>query len=283
MKKIWILGLSAVMALSLAACSGTTDPASSQSESVASSSRDSQAKNTSSLESAEPGSESEKEAAAPSSEPVTEGEAQQADSQEASEEPVPVSEGEAEGESGNILVAYFSYAENAALPEDIDASASASIQLWNDRLTGNTGVVADMIAEATGAERFSIRTVEKYPDSYDATLDRAQEEQSTDARPELAELPENLDSYDVVFLGFPNWWGDMPMALYRFLEEVDLSGKTIIPFVTSGGSGFSGTRGTIEEMEPDAAVEEGLALRDSDAAEAREQIIQWLSDLGYAQ
>lgn len=127
----------------------------------------------------------------------------------------------------NMLVVYFSYAENADLPDGVDASSSASIQVWNDETTGNTGVVAAMIADATGADMFSIETVEKYPDTYDATIDQGQEERNADARPELAAHVENLDSYDVVFLGYPNWWGDMPMAVYCFLDEVDLSGKRL--------------------------------------------------------
>lgn len=179
-------------------------------------------------------------------------------------------------------MAYFSYAENAALPDDVDASASASIQPWNGALTGNTGVVADMIAQATGADLFSIRTVEQYPDTYDAILDQGQQERSEGARPELATHLENLDSYDTIFLGFPNWWGDMPMAVYTFLDEVDLSGKTVIPFVTSGGSGFSNTISTIQQMEPQATVQEGLSISGSSATGAQQQVESWLSELGLA-
>lgn len=181
----------------------------------------------------------------------------------------------------NRLVAYFSYAENAELPDGVDASATASIQVWNGKTTGNTGVLADMIAEATGADLFSIQTVEKYPDTYDETIDKGQEERNADARPELVAHVENLDDYDVIFLGFPNWWGDMPMAVYSFLDEVDLSGKTIIPFVTSGGSGFSSTISTIERMEAGATVQEGLSISGSNATDAQEQVDEWLSSLGY--
>lgn len=183
----------------------------------------------------------------------------------------------------NMLVAYFTYAENADLPDGVDASSSASIQTWNDEMTGNTGAVAHMISEATGADLFSIQTVEKYPDSYDATVDQGQEEESADARPELATHIENLDSYETIFLGFPNWWGDMPMAMYSFLDEYDLSGKTIVPFVTSGGSGFSGSISEIESMESGATVQEGLALRDSGAMDAQNDVNEWLEGLGYLQ
>ena len=86
----------------------------------------------------------------------------------------------------------------------------------------------------------------------------------------------------MIFLGFPNWWGDMPMALYSLLDQVELSGKTIVPFVTSGGSGFSSTIRTIESLESNATIQEGLALQNSSAAGTQEQVDEWLSGLGYA-
>ena len=107
------------------------------------------------------------------------------------------------GDGPSMAVVYFSYAENAALPEGADASASASIQLYNGETTGSTGVVAAVIAEATGAKLLPIRTEEPYPDTYDATLDQAQEEKNAGARPALASSAEGLDGCEVVFLGFP--------------------------------------------------------------------------------
>lgn len=180
-----------------------------------------------------------------------------------------------------MLVAYFSYGENADLPSGADASASASIQVLNDELTGNTGIVADMIAEYTGADLFSIKTVEKYPDTYDATVQKGQEENNANVRPELATHIDNLEQYDVIFLGFPNWWYDMPMAVYSFLDEVDLSGKTVIPFVTSGGSGFSDTIDTISSMEPSATVREGISISGNSALNAKSEIENWLKESGY--
>lgn len=173
--------------------------------------------------------------------------------------------------------------ENAELPDGVDAVASASIQEWNGETTGNTGAVAHMISEETGADLFSIRTVEKYPDNYSDTVDQGQEEQSEEARPELASHIEDISQYDTVFLGYPNWWGDMPMAVYSFLDEYDLSGKTVIPFVTSGGSRFSGTVSAIESAEPDAEVQEGIALSDSEAVDAQEDVRAWLTGIGYAE
>ena len=189
---------------------------------------------------------------------------------------------DASGTAGsNILVAYFTYGENADLGDNVDASSSASIQMLDGQVTGNTGVVASVIADLTGADTFSIRTVESYPDNYNDTIDQGQEEQQEDVRPELSGQIENLDSYDTIFLGYPNWWGDMPMAIYSFLDEYDLSGKTIVPFVTSGGSGFSRSVEEIEDAEPDAEVLEGLSLSDSEATDAQSDIEEWLGELGY--
>lgn len=190
-------------------------------------------------------------------------------------------EPESEQTNSRMLVVYFTYAENAALAEDVDVSSSASIQRQNGTLTGNTGLVASMIAETAGADLFSLHTVEQYPDTYSATVDQGQQERTDGVRPELTALPENLADYDVIFLGYPSWWSDMPMAVYSFLDAVDLSGKTIAPFVTSGGSGLAGTVGTIEELEPGSVVRSGLAIRDSDAAGAQEQVNAWLTELSY--
>ena len=189
---------------------------------------------------------------------------------------------ETAGES-HILIAYFAYGENAPLADGVDASTSASIQYRDDKLTGNTGLVAGMIADATGGDLFSILTVEQYPDSYDDTIDVGQEEKRANVRPELSSHIEDLDRYDTIFLGFPNWRGDMPMAVYSFLDEYDFSDKTIVPFVTSGGSGFSNTIRAIEDAEPDATVLEGLALRDSRSPQAEGDVADWLSQLGLAE
>lgn len=148
--------------------------------------------------------------------------------------------------------------ETADIAEGTDAAAGEGTALiayfsWS----GNTEAVAQEIQAQTGADLFEIVPAEPYTDDYDELLDIAQEEQSSDARPAIAETVD-LSSYDTVYLGFPNWWGDMPMILYTFLDEYDLSGKTIAPFNTSGGSGFSGSLDTIAEMEPEAEITEGL-------------------------
>lgn len=296
MKRWMSLLLAAVLALSLAGCSEEQ----SEPEQTSAQTEQQQTEETGETQQAsetEPTEETEQPEEQPAEEPAADEEQSTEEAVAGEEQPAEESteteteqstEGTAEAESSeagaqsSLLVAYFSYAENAALPDDVDASASASIQPWNGALTGNTGVVADMIAQATGADLFSIRTVEQYPDTYDATIDQGQQEQSDGARPELATHLENLDSYDTIFLGFPNWWGDMPMAVYTFLDEVDLSGKTVIPFVTSGGSGFSNTISTIQQMEPQATVQEGLSIGASSATGAQQQVESWLSELGLA-
>lgn len=149
--------------------------------------------------------------------------------------------------------------------------------------SGNTRTVAEKIQGQTGADIFEITTVNSYSDDYDTVLNEAQTEQRENARPELSGHVENMESYDVVYLGYPNWWGDMPMALYSFLEAYDLSSKTIVPFVTSGGSGFSGTIDAIRGAQPNATVVDGLALDGSSAASSDTQISQWLSGLGLAE
>lgn len=296
MKRWMSLLLAAVLALSLAGCSeeqSEPEQTSAQTEQQ----QTEEPEETQQASETEPTEEPEQPEEQPAEEPAADEEQPAKEPVAGEEQPAEESteteteqstEGTAEAESSeagaqsSLLVAYFSYAENAALPDDVDASASASIQPWNGALTGNTGVAADMIAQATGADLFSIRTVEQYPDTYDATIDQGQQEQSDGARPELATHLENLDSYDTIFLGFPNWWGDMPMAVYSFLDEVDLSGKTVIPFVTSGGSGFSNIISTIQQMEPQATVQEGLSISGSSATGAQQQVESWLSELGLA-
>src|SRR5699024_757010 len=106
-------------------------------------------------------------------------------------------------------------------------------------------------------------------------------EQQEDAGPELSTVIENIEQYDTIFLGYPNWWGDMPMAIYTFLDTYDLSGKTIAPFITHGGSGLSGTPENIQEEELNASVTEGLAIDGDEASDSSEDVVEWLNSLGF--
>lgn len=185
-----------------------------------------------------------------------------------------------EAKSKNILIAYFTYGENAELPGDVDASATASIQIFNGEVTGNTGVMAHMIAEASGGELFSIKTAEPYPDNYEDTLDAGQAEKNDGIRPELSTHIENLEQYDTIFIGFPNWWYGLPMVIYSFFDEYDFGGKTIIPFCTSGGSAFSDGIEEIKDMEKEAVVLDGLHIGASSVTDAESKVDEWVSELG---
>lgn len=149
--------------------------------------------------------------------------------------------------------------------------------------SGNTENVANAIAGQTGADVFEIIPEEAYIDDYNALLDIATEEKESGARPAIAGSIEDIAQYDVIYVGFPNWWSDMPMILYTFFDSYDLSGKTIAPFCTSGGSGLSNTVNSIKELEPDADVLEGLHIGSSSASDPENAVSDWLSRLGLAE
>lgn len=182
--------------------------------------------------------------------------------------------------TGSILIAYFSYGENAELPENVDASASASIQLFDGHVTGNTGLIAHYIQNAAGGELFSIQTAEKYAPDYDSVVQQGQAEKNENRKPKIATHIEDPDSYDTVFIGFPNWWYGMPMVMYSFFDEYDFSGKTIVPFCTSGGSAFSDAIDEMKQLEPDAVLLDGLHIGASSAADAESTVKEWVSKLG---
>ena len=145
---------------------------------------------------------------------------------------------------------------------------------------GNNQYIAQLIQQEVGGDMFRIETVQEYPGSHDPLLEFAYNEKAEDARPELATQIENLDSYDVIFLGYPNWNSDLPMPLYTFLETYDFSGKTIVPFTTHGGSGFSRTIQTIAELQPNATVvEDGLSISRNSVPEAQSEVTSWAAGL----
>lgn len=183
-------------------------------------------------------------------------------------------------EGNNILVAYFTMPEDVDT-EGVDAIAGASIVVDEGKIMGNVEYIASIIQDTVGGDLFQIETVEQYPLDHDPLVDQAAQEQGEDARLELSTHIENLEQYDTIFLGYPNWWGDMPQALYTFLEEYDFSGKTIIPFCPHGGSGFSRTESTIAELQPGATVSEnGLEISRNDVAGSRDQVVQWAAGFG---
>ena len=158
-------------------------------------------------------------------------------------------------DENNILVAYFSH-------------------------TGNTREIANQIHKNVGGDIFEIVTVNPYPMDYDAVVDQAKKEQVDDYRPELATKVENMNSYDVVFVGYPNWWETMPMAVFSFLEEYDFSGKTIVPFCTHEGSRLGRSVEDIKRLCPQSTILDGLAVRGSEVKNAQDEVSEWLRELG---
>ena len=248
MKKILSFFLVAAMILSLVACNTTGESA------VSSSSPSS----NSILEGEQNAVESNLPEE-PSSETSTEGS---------------VSDG---GESSHVLVAYFSWADNAILADDVDAVASPSVIP-----PGNVQQLAGWVQEETGGDLFSIRVTDPYPSDWDDCLARANQERGDDARPELVENVENLDQYDAVFLGYPNWWYGVPMALLTFLEQNDLSGKQVYLFCSHGTGGLSNSVNIITEAAPDASISDNIFdCYEEDASSSQNDIQSWVTELGY--
>ena len=151
---------------------------------------------------------------------------------------------------------------------------------------GNTSIIAHMIAEQTGADLFEIKAVNPYPTSHSELLEVSRKEMSDKARPEIADTVDNMDEYDTVFIGYPNWWGDMPMIVYNFLESYNLSGKTIVPFCTHGGSGLSGTERTIGNI-TGGTMADGFAIAgttaQNDRDTAKSKVTEWLKEGGFVE
>ncbi len=176
------------------------------------------------------------------------------------------------------LVVYFSMPETTN-PNNMTTEEDNSTVVINGEVLGNTQYMAYVIQEHMGADIFRIEPVNPYPIDHSTLVDQARNEQDRDFRPAIAGRISNLADYDTIYLGYPNWWGDMPMILYSFLEQYDFSGKTIIPFNTHGGSGFSGTVGTIRSLEPQAEVLNGLSISRNSIQNARQEIIDWLDSM----
>lgn len=199
----------------------------------------------------------------------------------------------------HILIAYFSWADNTVVEDeqaavqsalshyesigdgenysDVDAISSASVVA-----PGNTARMAQWIQEYVGGDLFPIVVTEPYPDNYDECLDRAADEKAENARPKLADHLNNIDDYDVVFLGFPNWWYTVPMVVFSFIEEYDLSGKTIVPFCAHGTGGIAGSVRDMTAALPDSAeVLEPFGVYRAEIGQAQSEINEWLENLGF--
>ena len=151
---------------------------------------------------------------------------------------------------------------------------------------GNTAVIAKMIAKATGADTYEIKTVKPYPKNYKECTDVAKKEQRENTRPAIQGGSPDLSQYDTIFLGYPIWWGDLPMCVYTWLEANNLSGKKIIPFCTHEGSGTAGTPSSLKAILKGTTVEQNaLAVRGATAqnkrSEAQKNVDAWLKKIGF--
>lgn len=147
--------------------------------------------------------------------------------------------------------------------------------------TGNTQTIANYINQAIGGDTFEIKTVNTYPEDYVEMKEIAKQEQEENARPELKSKIDNLDKYDTIFVGYPIWYGTMPMGVFTFLEQNDFSGKTVIPFCTHGGSGFGNSEEDIKNTIPKANIIKGLSFRGDDVEldETKTEVAEWIRKL----
>lgn len=179
-----------------------------------------------------------------------------------------------------VLIAYFTRAENVYLENpdeiDIDATTSASVLL-----PGNAAIMANHIQSLVGGDLFPIVVEDLYPSDYESCLKRISEEQAENIHPALKNHLNDINDYDVIFLGYPNWGYSCPMAIYSFLEEYDFSGKTVIPFCTHGTGGLAGTVSDITDALPeDCTVLKPIGVNRSDISNCHDVIAEWLSELG---
>lgn len=256
MRRWMAVTLAALMVLSLAACAGSQ-----QEEQSASAEATEQSQSASVQEEEEPASPEEP-----------------ASTEQQPEEPASSTEQPSDAQESGVLVAYFSWADNAVIDGEVDAVASPSVTA-----PGNVQQLAQWVSERTGGDLFSIQVTEPYSSDWDACLERANQERAEDARPELTASVEQLERYDTVFLGYPNWWYGVPMALLSFLEENDLSDKQVYLFCSHGTGGLASSVEQIDEALPDStALSENIFdVYEEDAASSKQDILAWLEELGY--
>ena len=155
---------------------------------------------------------------------------------------------------------------------------------WNGSIKnlekGNTETVAEMVADMTGGDLFEVETVKTYPEDYYQCIDEAKAELQRGDRPEVKAYADDLEDYDTIYVGYPNWWGTMPMVMFTFLEHYDLSGKRIIPFCTNEGSGMGGSERDLKKICKGAKVEKGLSIHGAEAAQSRSKVEAWVRKMG---
>ena len=143
---------------------------------------------------------------------------------------------------------------------------------------GNTEVIAEYIQEFTGADLFKVEPVVEYPADYMECIDIAKKEQQSGARPEIKEALTDISQYDTIFIGFPNWWGTLPMPMWTQLERLDFSGKTVKPFVTHEGSGFGTSEKDLKKLCAGAEIRKGLSIPGANVYEASDIVKAWLDE-----
>lgn len=148
-----------------------------------------------------------------------------------------------------------------------------------DLKEGNTSIIAKKIHEIVGGDLFEIETVEKYPIDYHECTKKAKEELSFHQLPELKQAIPNMDDYDVIFIGYPNWWGTYPMAVKRFLQESKLFHKTVIPFCSHEGSGLGHSESDLKEICLNCDILKGFSIRGSQVNNSKFMIEQWLETI----
>ena len=227
-------------------------------------------------EAAEPESFGASEAETEASEPETPAEAPAEALAEEIPEEAPAAEAPAAESTGsNILVLYFSAADN----DGIDAVASATVTSYEGGEYGAAQLAATWIADYTGGDLSAIVTAESYPDDYDAMADMAKEQADNNEHPALSSHVDNFDQYDTVFLVYPVWWYQMPMALYSVFDEYDFTGKNILIATTHAGSRLAGGLEDAAEYEPGAnVVDNGFTVAARDVASAKGDLESWLEE-----
>lgn len=179
------------------------------------------------------------------------------------------------------VVIYFSVPETTN-SDNMTEEEDNSVVVIDGEVLGNTQYVAMLIAENIGANIFRIEPKTPYTTSHEELVDLASQEQKENARPELKQNIENLEDYNIIFIGYPIWWSDLPMILYTFFDENDFSGKTIVLFSTHGGSQLSGTVETITALEPDAQIEKSaFTVSRNIVQDCKEDVLNWLKELKY--
>lgn len=146
--------------------------------------------------------------------------------------------------------------------------------------SGNTRVIANQIHESVGGDIFEIVAINSYPHNYNEVVEQARKELSQKFRPELKTKVANMEPYNMVFVGYPNWWGTIPMPVATFLSEYDFSGKTIVPFCTNEGSGLGRSVSDIKDLCTRSTILDGLAVRGSGVKQAQNEVSEWLHRIG---